>query len=162
MLLFAHIGLALLIAHPFKRINLLFLALGSILPDIVDKPLGLIIYGTPMMGRIFAHTLLFLLLLFALAFLWRDWRVGSLAFGVLIHLLLDGIWGTPQVLFWPLLGPFPPVEHLDPLGYVEMLLQGLKNPQILLPECLGLAWILYLAATANPPLASRVRGLRAR
>ncbi len=39
MLLFAHMGLALAAGRFATRVNLAFLALGAILPDIIDKPL---------------------------------------------------------------------------------------------------------------------------
>ena len=145
MLLFAHLGLALLIARPFKRIDLAFLAVGSMLPDIIDKPLGFLIFGTMNHGRIFAHTLLFLLILAALAVSIRDIRLASLGAGVLIHLSLDFMWNSPVILLWPLLGPFPPADYTDVISYLQMLLQGLRDPSILVPECLGLAYLIYFA-----------------
>ncbi len=51
------------------------------LPDIIDKPLGDLIYGTPSMGRIYAHTMLFLIILAAAAFYTKDIRLDSLAGG---------------------------------------------------------------------------------
>ncbi|MEI2760960.1 metal-dependent hydrolase [Methanothrix soehngenii] len=94
MLLFAHVGLALATARLYSRLDLLFLALGSILPDIIDKPLGLLVFGTPNMGRTFAHTLLFLLILGAISLRLRDIRLASLTWGVFIHLILDSMWGS--------------------------------------------------------------------
>jgi hypothetical protein len=82
MLLFAHVGLALASARFFSHVSLAFLALGSMLSDIVDKPLGLIVFGSPSMGRTVAHTL---------------------------------------------------------------LLSGLKNPGILVPEITGLAYLIFFA-----------------
>jgi inner membrane protein len=143
MLLFAHVGLTLASARLWSRVSLAFLALGSILPDIIDKPLGLIIFGSPSMGRIFAHTLLFLLLLTALSIRSRDIRLISLTWGVLAHLLLDGMWKSPETLLWPLLGPFPSAPLLDTLSYLEMLMHGLNNPGILIPELAGLAYIIF-------------------
>lgn len=144
MLLFAHLGIATAAARFITGCSLIFVAIGAILPDIIDKPLGEIIYGTPNMGRIFAHTLLFLLLLAAVACYTRDVRIASLCGGVLIHLLLDFMWLTPAVLLWPLLGPFPPAAQIDTVSYIQMLLLGLRNPAILLPELLGLAYLIYL------------------
>lgn len=145
MLLFAHLGLALAAARPFARASLVFVAIGAMLPDIIDKPLGEAIYGTPNMGRIFAHTLLFLLLLGAAAYYTKDVRLASLFGGVLIHLILDFMWASPEILLWPLLGDFPPAEKLDAVSYIGMLLQqGLRNPMIYLSEILGLSYIIYL------------------
>ncbi len=158
MLLFAHLGIALFIARFVRRADLAFVALGSMLPDIIDKPLGTILFGTPGMGRIFAHTLLFLLLLLSISSYLQDIRIASLCGGVLIHLGLDFMWNSPVTLLWPLLGPFPTAAHIDAIGYLEMLLLDLRDPIILVPECFGLAYLIYLAFEMNPEgIGSRVR-----
>ncbi|MFZ3149245.1 MAG: metal-dependent hydrolase [Methanothrix sp.] len=145
MLLFAHVGIALASARFFSHVSLAFLALGSMLPDIIDKPLGLIVFGSPSMGRTVAHTLLFLMLLSALSFYSRDIGLFSLTLGVLIHLSLDFIWNSPETLLWPLLGPFPGVPLQDTMSYLQLLLSGLKNTGILIPEIAGLAYLIFFA-----------------
>jgi membrane-bound metal-dependent hydrolase YbcI (DUF457 family) len=115
------------------------------LPDIIDKPLGLIVFGSPNMGRTFAHTLLFLMLISALCVYSQDIRLFSLAWGVLIHLSLDFMWNTPEILLWPILGPFPAAPLLNTISYLEMLLSGLKNPGILIPEIAGLTYLTFLS-----------------
>jgi inner membrane protein len=157
MLLFAHMGLALAAARSFAKADLLFVAIGSMLPDIIDKPMGEIVYGTPSMGRIFAHTLLFLLLLAGAALYTRDLRLASLCGGVLVHLTLDFMWSSPVILFWPMLGGFPPAPHLDALSYLQMLFLGLRYPIVLLPELLGLAYFIYLAVEKRLSIASWAR-----
>jgi hypothetical protein len=154
MLLFAHVGLALASARFFGRMSLAFLALGSMLPDIIDKPLGLMVFGSPSMGRTFAHTLLFLMLLSALCLYSRDIWLFSLTWGVLIHFSLDFMWDSPQILLWPLLGPFLNAPLLDTLSYLEMLLSGLKNPGILIPEIAGLAYFMFLGYTKRRQASS--------
>ena len=138
-------GLALASARFLSNVSLAFLALGSMLPDIIDKPLGLIVFGSPNMGRTLAHTLLFLMLLAALSFYSQDIRFYSLTWGVLIHLSLDFMWNSPETLLWPLLGPFPGAPLLDTMSYLQMLLFGLKNPGILIPEIAGLAYLIFFA-----------------
>jgi len=145
MLLFAHVGLALASARFLSQVSLAFLALGSMLPDIIDKPLGLIVFGSPSMGRTFAHTLLFLMLLSALCLHYQEIRFISLTWGVLIHLSLDFMWNSPKIFLWPLLGPFPGVPLLDTMSFLQMLLCGLKNPGILIPEIAGLAYLIFFA-----------------
>lgn len=145
MLLFAHVGIALATARCFSRMSLAFLALGSMLPDIIDKPLGLIVFGSPNMGRTFAHTLLFLMLLSVLCWHFQDIRLFSLTWGVLTHLGLDFMWNSPEIFLWPLLGPFPSAPLLDTMSYLEMLLSGLKNPGVLIPEIAGLVYLIYFA-----------------
>jgi len=145
MLLFAHVGLALASARFFSSVSLAFLAVGSMLPDIIDKPLGLIVFGSPSMGRTVAHTLLFLVLLAALSFYSRDVRLFSLTWGVFIHLTLDSMWNSPKILLWPLLGPFPSAPILDTMSYLQLLLSGLRDPGIMIPEMAGLAYLIFFA-----------------
>ena len=38
-----------------RWVDLAFLALGSMLPDIIDKPLGILVFGTAEQGRTFGH-----------------------------------------------------------------------------------------------------------
>lgn len=157
MLLFAHLGLALASARITPRADLIFVAIGSMLPDIIDKPLGDVIYGTPNMGRIFAHTLLFLLLLGIAALYAHDLRLASLCGGVLTHLIFDSMWNSPTILFWPLLGDFPPAPYLDTMSYIQMLLLGLRQPMVLIPEILGLTYLIYLLIEKRQNIASWIR-----
>ena len=83
--MFAHLGLTLAGSRLMRGPDLGFVLLGSMLPDIIDKPLGEVLFGTPAMGRTIAHTLLFLLLLGAVAFYLQDLRLASLAGGVMAH-----------------------------------------------------------------------------
>jgi inner membrane protein len=122
MLVFAHTGLAIGAAsvvaavanHREKKswleslskyTDIRFLVIGSLLPDIIDKPIGHMFLGN---GRVFAHTLLFLLLLIVVGtIVYRRnkhlWGL-SLAAGVFMHLFLDTMWLAPHTLFWPFLG----------------------------------------------------------
>lgn len=157
VLLFAHLGIALAAGRFAGKVSLAFLALGAILPDIIDKPMGDLIYGTPSMGRIYTHTMLFLIILAAAAFYAKDIRLYSLAGGVMIHLGLDFMWKTPVTLFWPLLGNFPTAAHLDSMSYLQMLLLGLKHPLVLIPEILGLAYLIFLVWENRLFLISRAK-----
>ncbi len=123
MLVFCHllIGTILgLVAYKFigKRVVVPVAALGSILPDIIDKPLGhLVLQSTLDSGRIYAHTMLFLgMVAVAGAAAWRYKStplVLVLAAGVASHLVLDTIWDNPVTLLWPALGPFVPYHYPD-------------------------------------------------
>ena len=156
MLLFAHLGLTLASARLFSRISLAALALGSMLPDIIDKPLGLMVFGSPNMGRTFAHTLLFLIFLSILCLYFQDIRLISLTWGVLCHLCLDFMWNSPEVLLWPLLGPFPKAPLLDTMSFLEMLLSGLKNPGVLMPEIAGFVYLACFACARRKEILSSV------
>ena len=115
MLLFAHLGLTLAAGRLMRWVDLAFLALGSMLPDIIDKPLGILVFGTAEQGRTFSHTLLFLMVLATLAIYLKNVRLAPVSVGVLAHLMLDSMWKSPAILFWPLLGNFPPVQDLGSL-----------------------------------------------
>ncbi len=158
MLLFAHLGLTLATARFIGKADLAFLALGSMLPDIIDKPLGLIAFGSPNMGRTFAHTLLFLLLLAALSIYSRDIRLKSMSWGVLVHLATG--------LYVELAGNFAladpgkfsrgtPSEHT--LSYLEAIFSGLRDPGILIPELLGLSYLIYFLYTRRSQISNGVK-----
>ncbi len=130
--------------------DLRFWALGSLLPDIIDKPVGHFLFKETFHynGRIFSHTLLLVILLMATAFFLprlkaRGWLI-ALSAGVLMHLILDYMWLTPQTLFWPLLGwAFPYSVESDWVGTMLRVLT--HNPEAFLPELAGVAIIGILA-----------------
>jgi hypothetical protein len=67
MLLFGHIGITLgvawLIESKLKvKMDYRLIIIGSLLPDIIDKPVGMILLPLNN-GRVFGHTLLFILIL---------------------------------------------------------------------------------------------------
>jgi inner membrane protein len=95
---------------PLARcVDIRLLLIGSELPDIIDKPIGHIFFAdTFHNGRIFAHTLLFFLVLAVIGlYLYKRhkqvWML-TIAAGVFMHLLLDFMWQTPGTFFWPAYG----------------------------------------------------------
>jgi len=151
MLLFAHVGFALASSRFWKGAALGFVALGSMLPDIIDKPLAQLTDG--IQGRSFAHTILFLLILLGLAYSMRNIMFASISLGIFVHLALDFMWTQPVILFWPAFGNFPQGSHLDTLAYIELLLRGLHNPAVLVPEIIGFSYIVYLASNLAPEIS---------
>ncbi len=114
--------LGLLVFHRYGiRSAVPVAAIGAILPDLIDKPLGhILLKGTLDSGRIYAHTLLFLgIVLVAGILYWRS-RSSSLLLvlggGIMTHLVLDGMWNIPNTLFWPALGGFLPHSYPDYFG----------------------------------------------
>ncbi|MBM2831711.1 MAG: hypothetical protein HW414_763 [Dehalococcoidia bacterium] len=126
-----------------------FVLVGSLLPDLIDKPVGHIFFReTISNGRIYAHTLLFLLLLTTLGLaLYR--RRGTpttsgllLSFGVAGHLIEDRIWTATGTLLWPLLGWNFPV--LDLTGWTQSIIEALfTNPGVYIPELIGLTLLTW-------------------
>ena len=125
MLILGHLGCALAATQAgeavYKRvsgrrfsaaarlIDYRILAVGALLPDIIDKPLSLIFQPEVLDGttRNIGHTLLFSLLLLVV------WRLVSgrrmnfllpLGIGSALHLLLDGMFTLPSTLLWPFMG----------------------------------------------------------
>ncbi len=125
-----------------RHIDIRLLLVGSLLPDIIDKPLGQIIFRESISnGRIFCHTLLFLLLItlggiIVLRRSHRNWLL-VLALGTFSHHILDGMWQQPRILYWPVLGlTFPRVYLQD---YLQVLFQSLlTSPRVYIPEAIGL------------------------
>ncbi len=93
-----------------RRMDYRLLLLGSLLPDIIDKPLGHLFFVGFFYneGRLFAHSLLFLIIIISLGLgLYRRWGqqwLLILSFGTAVHLLLDEMWRTPGTVLWPFLG----------------------------------------------------------
>lgn len=133
-----------------ERLDIRLLLIGSLLPDIIDKPVGMLFFrDTFSNGRIFSHTLLFLTLitiggLFLYWTLRKNWLL-VLAFGTFFHLVLDEMWATPQTLLWPLYGfSFPKIDF-EFVSWLEgMLYTVSNNPAALIPELLGAAVIIWL------------------
>ena len=92
-----------------RRMDYRLLLLGSLLPDIIDKPIGMIFFRDFFSnGRLFAHSLLFLIIMISIGlYLYKRWRkqwLLILSFGTAVHLLLDEMWNTPGTILWPFLG----------------------------------------------------------
>lgn len=91
-------------------------------------------------GRVFGHTLL-LFVIIALAGLWlyrsrNQLWLSVIAFGTLLHLILDQMWQAPQTLLWPVFGFAFPRE--DMTGWAQDTLQALlNNPAVYIPELIG-------------------------
>ena len=130
-----------------RYVDVRVLLVGSLLPDIIDKPIGQYFFReTFSNGRIFSHTLLFLIVLTGIGFyLFKRHRqvwMLTLAFGTFCHLILDGMWASPATLFWPLMGfTFEKAELTDWLSNIFQAL--FANPENYVPELVGLAILLW-------------------
>jgi inner membrane protein len=164
MLLFAHTGIVLGAATVVagiankrekvswfvsltKYMDVRLLMVGSMLPDIIDKPVGQYFFReTFENGRIFSHTLLFLLILTGIGFYLfkihkQAWML-TLAAGTAMHLILDQIWGAPGTLFWPLMGYKFVTENLE--GWASGIGKALiSSPETYIPEIIGLAILIW-------------------
>ena len=124
--------------------------LGSLLPDIIDKPVWFLVTsltdGIVLSGRGYAHTLLFSLVLLigglVLVRYRRSWLL-IISLSSFIHLILDQMWNSRVVLLWPLLGPLPEEETT---GWLSDIIQWLfSRPGVYIPEIIGLVIVLLFA-----------------
>jgi len=109
LLILAHVGYttgAVRISQKFalrRPLDYRLVVLMAILPDVIDRGLHVFVIPGAEGGRLFAHTLLFnLVVLAVLVAIRRDlWIYGVLP---LVHLLLDLQGLSADQLFWPFLG----------------------------------------------------------
>jgi len=125
-----------------RKVDIRALLLGSLLPDIIDKPIGNWLLADSLNnGRIFSHSLLFFLITLLVGLLVYR-RYGStfvlgVSFGVMMHLILDSMWLDPHTLLWPFLGvafEWGGVPGTNFIGYLIRLYQT----DYLVPEIIGL------------------------
>jgi hypothetical protein len=129
------------------------LVLGSLLPDVIDKPIGNFFFRETFdNGRIFSHTLVFFLWIAVMGlFLYK--RIGKtwllvLSFGTLIHLVLDQMWLEPRTLLWPFLG-FSFERLGEAYSLQNILRRLLEEPTLLIPEIIAgaiIMWFVWLMA----------------
>lgn len=152
-MIFWHAGLTVLIVwfvmRGNTRVDYRVVALASLLPDVIDKPIGRIFFRARYeSGRLYAHTLLLNVALFCVLFFLRGRikrRLALIPVSSLLHIAEDGVWSDPKVFWWPLFGtafPRDPVAggmwaFLDPSRYGGALVQ----------EAIGLAVLLWLFAS---------------
>lgn len=130
-----------------SRIDIRLLLIGSLLPDIIDKPVGTFFFRETLSnGRIFCHTLLFFILVTVSGiYLYRRYSKTWLlvfSFGTFTHLIFDQMWCTPRTLFWPLFGLS--FERTDVSNWIPNIFHALlTNPVVYLPELVGAAILIW-------------------
>jgi hypothetical protein len=126
---------------------------GSILPDLVDKSLGLLVPSVLGGGRTVFHTLMIIVVIMLCTLIFvrstSRWLGAGVACAVLLHEVFDEMWTEPANWFWPLLGPFQgqmipgylwayfwyeitnPSEWLFMTGTAVILLQSYQYPSVI-------------------------------
>lgn len=160
MFILGHIGITLGIFYILSRlssknnfsVNVPWIVFGALLPDLIDKPLGRIILAETIgSGRIFAHTLLFgLLLILAGYYLYRQGKPELLiiAGASFCHLLEDQVWDKPVVFFWPLFGWEFPKDTVSGsfIEYLMIIINRSYIPglsEVFVSEIIGLLIIIF-------------------
>jgi len=130
------------------RVDYRIVAVASLLPDIIDKPIGrIILRGRYDTGRIYAHTLLFNVLLFSVLFFMRGRHKRTfvlIPISSLLHIAEDGVFAVPKLFWWPFFGATFPKDRLT--GGVLGFLNPFRNPALILQEAVGLALLVWLFA----------------
>lgn len=122
MFLLGHLGIGSRLVRPFtKGLSYRMVLLGTVLPDLIDKPLYYILsWTTGKKGadlglisgtRTFGHTAAFLIVITLTAVVRKSKPLAALALGIASHLLLDSladIWSgkaysqsIQEVILWP-------------------------------------------------------------
>lgn len=164
-MLFWHLGGTIAIVRYVFRdenMDLRFLMFGAILPDLIDKPLGLAFFDFFGSTRLYGHTLLFAALVMTVVVLAtrrgrprRRWMAIPIA--VMVHLVLDAMWDTPETLWWPFLGgDFTPNTALADDGYVGWL----TNWVVWAMEAAGLTYLVFLWQKAGLSQPHKRRAFR--
>ncbi len=136
----------------FRIIDFRFLLIGSILSDLVDKPLGMVILRQLANGRICAHTLLFALMLLLGAVMLPP-RARPAAFAIfvgdIVHLVLDSMWQSLGTLLWPIYGfGFPHSVQMSVGNAISMFVRAFLTDRFIQEtEALGAFLIIVMLAS---------------
>ncbi len=146
MFILGHIGFSFAALYWLKRrakdMDYRLLLLGSMLPDIIDKPLGLVAFAdTVYNGRIIAHTAVFAFVITVISIRMKSAKLKMLSMGIWLHLLLDFMFLYPATLLWPLFGGFKPLAY-----HPDFTAELVSNPFVYTTEAIGLAFLLHIFA----------------
>lgn len=166
-MLFWHVGATIwLFRWIFRdpKVDIRFLLLGAILPDLIDLPIGTVIladrYST---GELWAHSLIvptvYMVVVVVATRRGRQRRAWmALGVGWLFHLLIDGMWVSQEVFLWPFFGwEIPPGESpYWPLAWER----ALSDPWRWVTEVIGLGYLIWLWIALGLSHAERRRLVR--
>jgi hypothetical protein len=146
-----HAGLTMLIVwfvmRGNPRVDYRIVAVASLLPDLIDKPIGRVFLKTRYdSGRLFGHTLLLNVALFCVLFFMRGRRKRQfvlIPISSLLHLAEDGMWSEPRIFWWPLFGSSFPRDPVSG-GHLGFLIPSVG---LLVQEGIGIALIAWLLAS---------------
>lgn len=161
---FWHVGATVaFVRYAFRdeAMDLRYLAVGAVLPDLIDTPISMVMWSSWEAPRLATHSLLFgsIAMIAVLVATKRGTRRKQwmlVAVGVLMHLGLDAMWADPNTLWWPFLGwEFTRVGIATFSGYAAMVL---SSPWMWVGEAAGLTYLAFLwrSSGLGSPSARRV------
>ena len=125
-----------------QKIDLRLLAFGAVLPDLIDKTIGLfILQDSISSGRIYSHTLVFAILITYLAIVIASKYTYAVSFGIWTHIIFDRMWEAPETFLWPAYGWGFPSYDFYVGKWWEMLF---TNPYTYVSEILGAIILIFL------------------
>lgn len=150
-MLFWHLGAAVwLFRWIFKdpKVDVRFLLLGAILPDLIDMPIGTLFLADRFStGELWLHSLIVPVAFMAVVVVFtrrgrrrRAWM--ALGIGWLFHILLDAVWVNQEVFAWPFFGWEIPAGESPywPLAWDR----ALADPWRWAKEIVGMAYLVWL------------------
>ena len=161
-MLFWHLGGSLwLFRWIFRdpKVDVRFLLFGAILPDLVDLPIGTILWADRFStGELWFHSLIVPSLFMSIVVMAtrrgrrrRAWM--ALGVGWLFHLFLDGMWANQEVFGWPFFGWDIPAGESP---YWQLAWdRALSDPWRWVKEAAGLGYLVWLSIALG--LASKER-----
>ena len=144
-----HLGVTLILfiwIYKDTNADLRFLLIGSLIPDIVDKLLYLLVITDN--SRTYGHTLIF-----AVGFLFLI-MIGTkknsttrknyllIPIALFIHLLLDEMWMFNETLFWPLFDGAFSQNFSSANSLVELFVISIGKTEIIVKEIIGGVFLL--------------------
>lgn len=158
-----HIGASVaFIRYAFRdpMMDIRFLAFGAILADVIDLPIGILLWPTFKTPRLFGHSMMFAFTAMVLVAVFtrrgpvrKQWIL--LAVGLLLHLALDAMWRSPETLWWPFFGwDFTFSGFGTFVGYAASVL---TSPRMWFGEVAGLVYlaVLWRRSDMSTPEARR-------
>jgi hypothetical protein len=150
-MIFWHSGLTMLIVwfvmRGNPRVDYRVVAGASLLPDIVDKPIGRVFFRSEFdSGHLVGHTLLVNVAFFCVLFFMRGRAKRQFVLvpiSSLLHLAEDAMWSSPRIFWWPFFGVRFPREPVGG-GSLAFLV---PSKTALIQEAVGLAVIAWLLAS---------------
>ncbi len=143
-------------------VDVRYLAAGALLPDVVDLPLGTVVFADRYSsGELWSHTLLAPSLVVVAALVLfrhgtRRRRLIVIAVGMFFHLLADGMWTSTSIFLWPFAGDFP----VGPKPYWAGLWdRALSDPWRWVAELAGWTYLIGLSRRAGLADPARRRTL---
>lgn len=127
--------------------DLRFLALGAVVADLIDLPIGIVMWDSFQTVRLASHSLVFAaaVMVGVLALTRRGTarkRWMLFAVGVLAHLAFDAMWRNPETLWWPFLGwDFSATGFAT---YGEYVSNVFADPRLWLGEIVGVGYLILL------------------